>query len=353
MDAHQKYKTTNDRRISEEKQSEHERDYTDAEKHYVRKHVWEPAASDRLIKINATESRQLKYFTLCAEKAIDVYYFYFKNLIGDYDGLGYPTVAYCECDTGHYETLAANLGRTLGFHAYFEDLVLDQENPKSKEFYSSLPFDIYNLDFTGVCFPRGEPPFSRTLDAIVTLINKLGQPGYRSGFDIFFTFRAQRSEENRDAIRDLKNNLDDNIRSYPWYNDLFIFRHQSVEELLQSRYHEFLLCSLPKLIGGLSRVAGFQVSCPFSLYYPRPNSQNPKYYIVSFVLKFDWVGVDAPRFGRRVRQQIPLQDIVTDAYLQMIRAIIERNIQNVGSIKFPRQIYIDEVNQILNAVNNP
>jgi len=353
MDAHQKYKTTNDRRISEEKQSEHERDYTDPVKHYVRRNVWVPAASDRLRKVKEREQRRLDYFTLCAEKAIDVHYFYMQNLIEGNDGRGYPTVVYCERDAVHYENLAANLGRTRGFFADFEYLVLNRNKQISKDFYLALPFDIYNLDFTGVCFPKGEPPFSRTLEAIITLITELGQPGYRRGFDIFFTFRAQRSAENETAVTQLRENLDDNIRQYQWYNDLFIGRHGNVAGLLRTRYHEFLLCSLPKLIGGFGKTAGFQVTCPYSLYYPRPNPQNPVYYIVSFVLKFDWVGVDMPIFGRRVRQQVPLQDIVTCSYLQMIRENIGRDIQNVGTTKFPRQTYRDEVTNLLDAVNNP
>jgi len=283
MNDHQINDEKADRLLRENKQQEHIRDYSDPEKHYVRRDIWAPAASSRLQKLTGAD-RRLKYFTLCAEKAIDVHYFGIHNLIEENDGRGYPSVAFCECFPDQYENIAANLGRTRGFLSKFEDLVLNRETDESKSFYSELPFDVYNLDFTGVCFPRGDSPFSNTLAAIVALIEELAKEKHRGGFEMFLTFRAKRSEENEEAINELRRNLRDNRNQYAWYDQAFQKKYGSEGQLLQSRYHEFLLCALPKLIGRFGKQAGFRVSCPYSLYYARPNNQNPDYYIISFVL---------------------------------------------------------------------
>lgn len=352
MNLHQTTDTIADRLSREEKQREHVRDYSDPEKHYVRKDVWAPVAFDRLQKLRVHEHRRLKYFTLCAEKAIDVHYFGIQNLIEEYDGRGYPSVAFCEYFADQYEIIASNLGRTRGFLSRFEDLVLRRETEESKSFYSELPFDIYNLDFTGVCFPRKDSPFSNTLQAIIALIEELGTEKFKGGFDMFFTFRAQRSAENAVAIRQLRDNLRENRRQYDWYDQAFRRKYGDVGELLHARYHEFLLCALPKLIGRIGKQSGFQVSCPYSLYYPRPNIQNPNYYIISFILSFDWIGINREVL-RSVRQRIPHQEIATEAYLNMIRTTVERDIQNVGATRFARAAYEREVTDLLTAVENP
>ena len=225
MANHQRNETAEDRLLRERKQREYERDYTDPEKHFVRKRGWVPAAQNRLQRVRDTGRQYLKYFTLCAEKAIDVHLLWTESLV-EFDGRGYPNVAYCECSPEQYELIAARLMRTQGFLAYFEDLVLNRDSPKSMDFYSALPFDIYNLDFTSVCFPRADPPFSRTLEAIVTLIEVLGSPPGLQEFDMFFTFRAKRSEENEDAIRDLRHNVRDNRREYDWFDDAFLERYR-------------------------------------------------------------------------------------------------------------------------------
>jgi len=337
-----------DRRLRESKQRDHERDYTDPEKHFVRKNAWMLAAQNRLQRVRDAGREHLKYFTLCAEKAIDVHLFGIEDLV-EFDGRGYPKVVFCECYPDQYELIAANLGRTRGFLAYFEDLVLDRNRPESEDFYLELPFDVYNLDFTGVCFPKAEPPFSRTLKAIFTLIEE-GLPTYQQGFDMFFTFRAQRSEENEEAIKALRDNTRDNRRQYDWFSDAFVERYgDDMGRLLGSRYHEFLLLTLPKLLGRFGNEAGFKVACTHRLYYPRPNVQNPQYYIVSFGLSFDWVGEDTG-LRRSVRQQVPKQEIVTEAYLRMMRQLIEQDITNVGAARFPRDQYKQEVQELLALV---
>lgn len=349
MADHQRNETDEDRLLRERKQREHERDYTDPVKQFVRRHAWVPAGQNRLQRVQNAGREYLKYFTLCAKKAIDVHLFGMENLV-EFDERGYPNVVFCEHFADQYELITASLRRTRGFLADFEDLVLDRNSPESRDFYSTLPFDVYNLDFTGVCFPTTEPPFSKTLDAIVTLVDKLGRPPYQQGFDMFLTFRAKRSEENKDAISQLKGNVRDNRRQYDWFNHAFVEKYgDDIGPLLSRKYHEFLLRTLPKLLGRFGKEAGFRVDCPYSLYYPRPDVQHPDFHIISFVLSFDWEREDTG-LRRSVRQQIPKQEVVTAAYLRMMRQLIEQDITNVAAARFPRDQYKQEVQDLLALV---
>ena len=348
MANHQRNETTEDRLLRERKQREHERDYTDPEKQFVRKHAWLPAAQDRLQRVRDTGREYLKYFTLCAEKAIDVRLFWVENLV-EFDERGYPNVVFCEHFADQYELITASLRRTRGFLADFEDLVLDRNSPQSRDFYSTLPFDVYNLDFTGVCFATTEPPFSKTLDAIVTLVDESARLPDKQGFDMLLTFRAQRSEENQEAIRALKDNVRENRRGHGWFNEVFLASYGDDLGQLLHRYHEFLLLTLPKLLGRFGADAGFQVACTHRLYYPRPSVQNTQYHIISFGLSFDWVGRDTG-LSRTVRQRVPRQEIITDAYFGMMRRLITQNITNVGAARFARDQYKQDVQALLALV---
>lgn len=354
MPDHQARETREDRRLREEKQTEHRQDYTHPEKHYVRKKGWVPAAYARLAKVQREgRAEYLKYFTLCAKEAIDVCLFGVEENLIELDARGYPGVVFCECYADQYELITARLGRTRGFLAYFEDLVLNRRTPDSEDFYSELPFDVYNLDFTGVCFPRTDPPFSRTLEAIVDLIETLGSHQYRQGFDMFLTFRAQRSAENESAISQLKRNIRDNRRQYRWYDAALTSRYgQDIRPLLDRKYHEFLLRTLPKLLGRFGKQAGFCVACSHSMCYPRPDPQNPRFYVISFGLSFDWAGQDT-ELRRSVRQAVPGEEIAANAYLAMLRQITEQDILNVGIMQFARRRYRQEVIDLLAATRQP
>ena len=353
MGNHRRAETASERALRDGKQREHEQDYTDPEKHYVRKHAWVPAAQARVERLRCEGTAEyLRYFTLCAEKAIDVHLFGVQESLVEFDDKGYPGVVFCECYPDQFEAITARLDRTTGILGYFEDLVLDASCQASQLFTSELPFDVYNLDFTGVCFPESEPPFSRTLDAIVTLVEQLGHPPFQKGFDIFLTFRAQKSQVNEDAIRQLRANVQDNRTQYDWFDELFAGNHgDSVGTLAQSRYHEFLLLSLPKLVGRFGERAGFRLTCPHRLCYARPTAQDAQFYIVSFVLTFDWEGEDAT-IERSVRQSVPAQEARTEAYLRMVRNLVQQDVCNVGTTRFAREQYRREVQVLLALVED-
>ncbi len=339
------------RLLQERKRDEHNREYRDAVKHYVRKHAWVPVAQDRLTKLQEhdPDRKHLKYFTLCAKEAIDVHLFGIKNLVF-HNGRGYPKVVFCENMGEDFAQIATSLGRARGFLAEFEKLVLFKGSEESDAFYDELPFDVLNLDFSGVCFPKSDPPYSRTLDAITTLISEMGQR-FQHGFDLFLTFRAKRSEENKEAIKRLKANLRDNQSSYDWFGDAFRTSYQmSIGDLAIKRYYEFLILALPKFLGRFGKEAGFRVSCPKSLYYQRGRGGNSQFHIISFVLCFDWEGKGS-LLPSDVRQNVPCDEITNNSYLDMLRHLVGQKPINVDTTKFARRLYKDEVATLLKPVD--
>ena len=343
----------NDRFLNEVKATEHKRDYTDPEKHYVRKNVWEPVACSRLEKINQRVNRRLRYFTLCAEDAIDIHYFYIKNLISSENGTYYPDTVYCECDKEPYEILAANFGKTIGFLSKFEDLVLKTDSVESKSFYGLLPFDIFNLDFTSFCFPSSDPPFSDTINAIFNLIETMANLPTKQGFDMLFTFRAERkTNENETAINQLLNNQKDNITNYQFYKQAVEQKGLDFNDLVNSRYYEFLLYSLPKIIGKRASDSGLLVGCPYSVYYPRPDLTHPSYYIISFVMSFD---IFPTQQRRSIQPELCTTDsnsILTARYFELLSHIVNSNNQNIASTRFSKDEYKNEVKDLLAAIKH-
>lgn len=336
MNGHRRSVTDEERLLREQKLRERRQDYRHRVKHWVRTNAWVPVARQRLQRVrNEREAQYLKYFTLCAEEAIDVRLFGIQEDLVEVDERGCPQVVFCECYAEQYELIARALGRTNGYKAWFEDLVLDRASPISQDFYSELPFDIYNLDFSGVCFPRADPPFSRTLEAIVSLVEVLGgEASYRRGFDIFVTFRAQRSQENEEAIRQLRRNLSANRRDFPWFDQAFEQNYgPDAGTLVDRQYHQFLLLALPKLLGLFGSECGFRVECLHRLYYPRPSAEHPQYRIISFIMSFDWVGTSSS-LARSVRQPSPAHVVTAVAYADMVRQAVEQRPINVSALAY-------------------
>lgn len=339
----------NDRLLQENKQRDHKREYKDSIKQYVRKNGWVPAAKERLAKANKNGSKYLKYFTLCAGNAIDVLWFSRKEGLIYSNEIGFPEVVYCEHNPDEYENIARRLGRTVGYLAEIEDLILKNDPDNSEDFYSQLPFDVYNLDFSGVCFPRSEPPFSKTLKSIVTLIEVMGEQRYQHSFDIFFTFRANKTDENNEAIKELKGNLRENRKSFPEFNKLITQNYGNKLEGFEGHYHKFLLITLPKYLGRCACNLGFEVKVTHRYYYSRPNPEHANYHIISFGLSFEWVGGNT-NLNKSLRQPVPNQEIRNQGYYSMMMGLVKEDICNVDAVRFERQQFLEEVQELLEAV---
>jgi len=246
----------------------------------------------------------VRYFTLCGKDGIDIYLFYNEKIILD-DCRGFPSVHYCESYPANFVEVKSLLGRTKGTRDTFEKLIR-QDSFQAK--IRREPFDIINLDFSGVCFPFTDEPFSRTLKSIFQLIEL--QKGHN--FDLFITFRAVRSEDNQEAIIQLSDNMNRNFEEDRNVELMFLnkFNNLSIEELVDSDYGQFLLATFPKIIFGYGSTHSYIVSCPLKYIYMRKNARVPPrgtYQIIKFLFTFDYLNpqgfIDYARIAEKCNEE--------------------------------------------------
>lgn len=291
--------------------------YRDPRKHYVRVYGWLPTASKRIQQIRqSTNSAQyLRYFTLCGPEILDVKFLATKGLLRKTER-GYPDVAFCEEDADSYADAISRLRSCLlQLKKTFEDAVLQN---KLDTYY---PFDIYNLDFSRSCFPRGEPPTSRTMNAVAQLMAK--QSEKKRSFDMFLTFRAEYGSENREALEALMKYMQKNFEEKPELLNAFKKKFgMELDQLKDRRYQQFILVTFPKFVAFRAQDYGFKLTQMQRFWYPRdrPDIQGSvRYYITKFVFSFDFVPV---------RPGIRREDRRTEQFRRNYLAIAEQSIQN-------------------------
>ncbi len=248
-------------------------------KHFVRMDGWISKARNRLqiLAVNGCARKfGIRYFSLCGKYGLDIFLFQREDLIL-HNGKGFPSVYYCESDRSDYVTVKERLGQTLGDLRSFQG---QMEQGPFRRHIKETPFDVVNLDFSGVCFPPGDPPFSKTLKSIESLIHL--QEGH--SFDLFITFKALRRSDNEDAIEELTITMNENFAESADIRDKFdnLF-HVSIEQLLAQDYGKFLLVTFPKIIFGFGIDFGFEVECPKKYVYTRHRGQ---YQIIKFLFSF-------------------------------------------------------------------
>lgn len=251
----------------------------DPTKHFVRIEWAKRARSrlDSLLEQEIPREYGIRYLTLCGKDGIDIFFFRREEVIKD-DGRGFPGVFYCESYYPSFAELRPLLGRTKGKRIEFEMLV---RQPWFQRQVRESPFDVVNLDFSGCCFPRADHPFSVTLKSIYSLIEL--QEGHE--FDLFVTFKALRSAENAEAIKELFGNMERNLEQEDQADAKFRerFRDISLEQLLDRDYGQFLLLTFPKIIFGFGSEHGFVTTCPQKFLYRRQPSHGQAYQITKFL----------------------------------------------------------------------
>lgn len=279
-------------RLEIEKRKRENQDHSrDVIKHYVRVKGWVECAKRRLESIREKKTDgYVRYFTLCGENAMDVFLFEKHNLVY-FDGRGFPDVVFCEKDLEIFESIRRILKRGGGdFLGEFEEVVF------RPEFAKLFPFDIFNLDFTRNCFPNHEQPFSKTMSSIVKIIEEQGKKD--SDFDLFVTFRAERSRENQTAIAQLRENMEKNLGEVAAIKEEFVQKYgdKGLDRLLNKDYGRFLFVTFPKLIVRFGNNSHFTVSCSHEYQYSRRYTHSTTghkchYKIIKFIFSFKYVHV--------------------------------------------------------------
>ena len=206
-------------------------------KHTARYLLWLPEART----LRTEKNRFLKYFTLPGRWAWDILFFARNNII-EKGERGYPGVRFCDNNVKSYTDAKRLLGSTIGKKENFEALVLN-DHP---EFWDGFPYDLYNLDFCGTCFPDDQPPFSDTFRAIAKIIEN-HVTANRFPFVIFLTMKTLDSQTNEEAKTQLKENIETNREDQVFavrINNLI----PNVEHFIRSNFVDFIIVSVPKII---------------------------------------------------------------------------------------------------------
>jgi len=256
----------------------------DLPKHYVRMQGWLPPCMDRKTKLG--KKRDIRYFTLCAAKAIDVFMLERAKVLKRTSDNYLHGVWFCEGDSDQFQEIN-RLIRTpeRGFPVSLEDMVLFEPSVNSGKQRSRLnpggridsegraalrlqdhhdnllaafPFDIINLDLTRPLFPRKQPVVSRLMRTILRILDwQMDKPLPESmggrlidEFTLFLTVHVDEGATNRDGVDKLTTLIERNIDvrgefRHQWAAE---FSSTSPAELAISDFERFLCLGLPKLL---------------------------------------------------------------------------------------------------------
>ncbi len=243
-------------------------------KHAARFLLWLPEA--KILKQEC--NRSLRYFTLPGKWAWDIF-FLEKEGIVQKDTRGFPDVRFCDNNPKSYSDAKKLLGNTIGKKENFEKLVNDNQ----KEFWEGFPYDIYNLDFCGTCFPDSQPPFSETFQAIEKIVNKHVSENHFP-FVIFLTMKAFEGETNQQAKTELIQNIETN-RANVTFTQQVSSVIPNTQNFVAQNFADFIIISVPKVICHLAD-SHCDLEVKARAKYSRSNDEIGNFFITKFVFKF-------------------------------------------------------------------
>ena len=283
-----------------------------ATKHYMRREVWLPIATERQQQL----SRPIRYFTLTTPALFDVKLLERAGLI-ERTPRGYPGVGFCEKEDKIYSDIVRGLRWCgLSHKGTFEDMVLQES-----KFGPEVSFDVVNLDFTWVPFPDKESPLEGTWGAIKRLLEVQRENGV--SFDLFITFKGSREGTDQESIARVAELLQQNLHSGRGVRQ-FKERmgHLDPQRLLSEDYVTFLAVGLPKLLISDALEIGFNLSKTNVYSYPR--GKKIPYHIVKFVF-----GLEIPESANRRFAAVP--DVVA-SYDTAVPTIFANPVVDVGNM---------------------
>ena len=333
---------------------------TDPLKHYVRKYGWLAAARQQKQAIrNRSNKIPLRYFTFCAAEAIDVCMLEREGILGRSRDTGrLEGVYFCESNDESFGIIADLIGSPQqGFQGQFEKIVLFEDDQETEgrtltddDFYpqeirrklrykdahhrlrEAFPFDIINLDVCGVLFPPREVTMTRLLKSIIQILEWQTRSKFPINnleckrFTLFLTSHIDPDNTNQQAIEQLENRVNDNMKTSSDFRSAFIekYGHNQVEKLMNENFPEFFCVALPKFIihETLFRL-GWKVTCgPTYLYNRDYRRENKQYQIMHTV----WVYERIQGF----QENLDVPSI--DQYIQSVTQLVSDEIKWVDDI---------------------
>jgi hypothetical protein len=318
---------TRNLRKANEKSIEAYREFNDPEKHAARKLIWLPEAK----YLKEKKRRYLKYFTLPGKLAFDIFFFEMNDIL-EHNERGFPDVRFCDNNRVSYATAKKLLGNTVGIRKNFEELVLQDRNI----FWDKFPYDIYNLDFCGTCFPDEQPPFSDTFKAISKIIERHTQSNLFP-FTIFLTMKALDAEMRVEAKEDLIENIETNRR-----NSEFADRINSLipntKTFVKNSFVDFLIISIPKLLCHLAcEQCDMDVISRAKYLRYKPTVGN--YHITKYVF----------RFSKRRQKSLKVRN---GKYIENILNVLDiSNVKTIDKSCINKEIK-DSLNNVIQRIDN-
>lgn len=342
----------------------------DLPKHYVRRYGWLEAAKEQK---RAIRTRPMRYFTFCAEGAIDVFMLERAEILKRSATGGWlEGVYFCEKNEEAFGRIADFIGSPeQGFQGDFADIVLFEDDLEGKQLEDDIhyqpairkrlrikdahnrlrqtfPFDIINLDVCGNMFPPRKRIIARLLQSILQILKWQTHSQFSGDrlkceqFTLFLTVRIDAEHTNQDAIAQLEKRVADNIATNGKFQDAFItqYGHSDVKELVHQNFAEFFCLALPKfMIHHALFELGWKVTCgPTYLYNRNYRDKNQQYQIMHTVSVYERI----PHFQRRLDAPSPGQ------YLQAVTQLVNDPIKWVDKILTPdlEKELVEDLNQI-------
>lgn len=290
---------------------------TDLVKHYVRLVGWLPAIRHRAARVG---ERNLRYLTFCAAKAIDVFLLEMEDLISRDPETGrLIDIYYCEREAEDFASIATLIGSAAqGFLGDFADIVLFQTPPElenanldeldhlprdsirrhqlhlkdsNNRLRDAFPFDVINLDVSGVLFPPNDPPVSRLFNSIRIVLDWQSDAMLNgvplTEFTLFVTSRVASEEMHPEALDMLEEILERNIELHEMYREEFLRKYPvgTARGLRQAEFEDFFVSGVCKVIIDEAIRRNWNPEFRYVFLYRRPLAGDPAFYIVSTVLQ--------------------------------------------------------------------
>lgn len=337
---------------------------TDNKKHFIRKNLWLPACvKQRELAGRHLAKVPLRYFTFCAEEAIDVFMLARERILPRQPETGrLEGVYFCEADEIAFSRIAGLVGSPeRGFLGDFTKIVLFEDDPDTtgKELFSddayyseetrrkllhkdaqkrlqqAFPFDIINLDVFGLMFPRQKGVVVPRTDGVIGPLlesilrifqwqteSKLPNGKRCERFTLLLTSHVDPQITDQEAVRQLTQRIEDNIQMVAGFREALYERHGAVsgQELASQNFPAFFCVSVAKYIISIAlQRFGWQVDYGPVYLYNRENlhKTGTKYQMMHSVAVFERM----KPYSRRLDD--PIVRLYGEASIKVAETLIE------------------------------
>jgi hypothetical protein len=253
-------------------------------KHYIRTNVWVPQCQERRDAIKAASGRlrprRLRYFTFCAEGALDVLLLDRERIILRSSAEEFDTVYFFNSDEDAVSETRKRIPGAIGFPGDFFEIILatgagiglntpaHAENTKQErerqlkqaqrqQFQTAFPFDVLNLDVERYLFRPSEELPGKLVEALRVLLEWQKQSGRDDRnrpysvdqFSLMFTTRVGPPELPVEYLNYLRNDcLARNLELHAHLKPLFMTKSggKTIDDFFKHDFDGAFKLTVPK-----------------------------------------------------------------------------------------------------------